>query len=76
VGADLKDSLLRGAAMPYSNLSHANIAGADFSYADLKQSKLHMADDTGTKWRGANLKLVEYTDKDLAFAETWTPPRP
>ena len=48
----------------------------DFGGANLKQSVLHCINDQGTNWSGANLKLVDRTDPDLAEAEDWKPPPP
>jgi len=76
VGADCEGAVFRNAKMPYSDFSHANLGGADFSGANLLQSKLHRINDQYTNWKGANLKLVEYTDQDLAEAEDWAPPKP
>ena len=46
------------------------------SNANLQQAVLHMVNDQGARWQGANRKLAEYTDKDRAQAELWAPPAP
>jgi uncharacterized protein YjbI with pentapeptide repeats len=64
------------AEIPYAEFSHAVLISANFSGANLKQSVMHRIDDRQTNWQGANLKLVDYTDEDLAAAEDWKPPLP
>ena len=73
--ADCRGASFVYAKLPYSVFSHALLNAADFSGADLTQSFLHRISDQGTNWKGAKLKLAEYTDKDLAEAEDWKPPQ-
>ena len=74
--ADCHGAVFFKAKLPYSDLSHAILSGANFTGADLKQATLHRIIDKNIIWRGANRKLAEYTDKDLAEAEDWQPPKP
>lgn len=61
--------------MKYSDLSHANLQNCDMAEANLLQSVMHCTRDVGTNWKGTSRLLVETTDKDLAAAENWKPPR-
>ena len=74
--ANCRGAKFISAKIPYADFSHAYLRNADFSHADLTQSVLHSVDDSGVIWKGANRKLVDLTDKDLAMAEKWVPPKP
>jgi uncharacterized protein YjbI with pentapeptide repeats len=62
--------------MPYLDASHADLTGAIFVRADLKQACLHAVVDKQVNWNEANRKGARETDRELAKAEAWKPPRP
>ncbi|HUA65094.1 MAG TPA: pentapeptide repeat-containing protein, partial [Alphaproteobacteria bacterium] len=64
------------AELSYTDFSHAVMTRADFSEANLRQANLHRLDDRDANWTNTNKKLVKETDRHLAIAEDWTPPKP
>ena len=63
-------------ATAFGDLSRADLSAASFQGANLRQARLHRVQDDHTNWRGADRKLVDGTDNDLALAEDYTPPAP
>jgi hypothetical protein len=62
-----------GAALPGTNLSHADLShadlrGANLSRADLTEANLHKADSTGAYFRRANLSRADLSHADLTQA--------
>jgi len=74
--ADCSGGLFIKSRLRYADMSHAKFIACDMSESILLQARLHCCDDTAANWKGASKVLVETTDKDLALAEAWKPPRP
>ena len=67
IEARATNTLFVSARMNYSDLSHADVRGSDFTDAGLLLANLHNLHDDGARGFGAN-RLME--------AEAWTPPPP
>jgi len=74
--ADCYGARFSHAKMLYSDLSYTSLINCDMTGANLLQAVLHCTDDSGANWQGASKTLIDTTNKDLAAAESWKPPRP
>jgi uncharacterized protein YjbI with pentapeptide repeats len=64
------------AKLPYADLSHAVVDGADFRYADMSGAVVHGAAGESVRWENANLDGIRRTDRGLLEAERFRPLRP
>ena len=64
------------AKLPYADLSHAVVDGADFRHADVSGAVLHGVPDESARWEDANLNGVRRTDPGLLEAERFKLRRP
>ena len=67
-GANCEEASFRNADARFADCSHAVFRRADLSSACFRQSVLHGVDDEGARWRGADTKHADRTDKELAEA--------
>ena len=73
--AECEGASFEGARMPYAVFSHTDLSGVDFHDTDLTQAVMHKVTDAGVRWSGAIRIGMQGTDKELAAAEMWMPPR-
>jgi uncharacterized protein YjbI with pentapeptide repeats len=72
--AKAKQANFGDAMLVYALFDHADLELANFTGADLRQTKLHAVRDTATKF-DSNVKKAIRTDVDRLEAEAWKPKR-
>jgi uncharacterized protein YjbI with pentapeptide repeats len=75
IKANAEKIKLEGSHLPWADFSYTNLVSADFRKVNLDGAKTHCMDDRDTLWEGASRIDERVTDRDLATAEKWQPPR-